>query len=70
MENKDNRTQFIEMVLSCADENLPLDNSLMIAELLHRTDDIMDELECLDERMENIEKKLNMILKIIYPNQK
>lgn len=58
------------MVLSCADENLPLDNSVMISELLHRTDDIMDELECLDERLEIIEKKLNMILKIIYPNQK
>ena len=61
MENKNNRMEFIEMVLTCAEENLPLDNSIMISELLHRTDDILDELECLDERLEIIEKKINFI---------
>ncbi len=54
------------MVLTCSDENLPLDNSIMISELLHRTDDIQDEIECLEERMDNIERKLNVIIKLLY----
>jgi chaperonin cofactor prefoldin len=64
--SKDNRLLFIEMVLSCADENLPLDSSVILSELLYRTDDIEERLECLDEQLENIERKLNTILKILY----
>ena len=65
-EKSNNRLDFIEMVLSCADDNLPLDTSIMVGELLYRTDEIQEDLECIDERLENIERKLNMILKILY----
>ena len=45
---KKSQREFIEMVLSIGDDDLPYDNALMLIEILYRTDDI-------DERLDIIE---------------
>lgn len=55
---KKSQREFIEMVLSIGDDDLPIDNAIMLGELLYRTDDI-------DERLDIIEKKINTIAKYL-----
>ena len=55
---KKSQREFIEMVLSIGDDDLPYDNSIMLIEILYRTDDI-------NERLDIIEKKINTIAKYL-----
>jgi len=55
---KKSQREFIEMVLSIGEDDLPIDNAIMLGELLYRTDDI-------DERLDIIEKKINTIAKYL-----
>ena len=53
---KKSQREFIEMVLSIGEDDLPIDNAILLGELLYRTDD-------LNERLDIIEKKINTIAK-------
>jgi len=55
---KKSQREFIEMVLSIGEDDLPIDNAILLGELLYRTDD-------LNERLDIIEKKINTIAKYL-----
>lgn len=66
MNEAEKRKQFIEMVLSISDDDLPIDDSIMMSEILYRTDDLFEEIECLNERIDILEKKINTIMKYVH----
>jgi hypothetical protein len=53
------------MVLSCADENLPVDNSLLLGMITYKIDDVNDKLDCVQEQLQDIENKINVLYKLL-----
>jgi hypothetical protein len=62
---KSKEEDFIEMVLSCADENLPIDNSLLLRMITYKIDDVNDKLDCVQEQLQDIENKINVLYKLL-----
>jgi hypothetical protein len=58
--NKENieKLKFIDFVMSLADDDLPIDNSIKI-------DMVMEQLDCLNEKLDCVENKLDSIIEIL-----
>lgn len=63
---KTKEEEFIEMVLTCADQDLPIENSLMLGMLAYKVDDVNDKLDCVQEQLQDIENKINVLYKLLY----
>lgn len=64
---KTKEEQFIEMVLTCADEvNVSADNSTLLSLLLYKMDDVNDKLDCVQEQLQDVENKINVLYKLLY----
>lgn len=64
---KTKQEEFIEMVLTCADEvNVAADNSTLLSLLLYKVDDVNDKLDCVQEQLQDVENKINVIYKLLY----
>ena len=59
---EENKLEFIDFVLSIGDSELPVDKSIQIDFVNYRLNEIE---ECLEERLDIIEKKINTIMKYI-----
>jgi len=64
---KTKQEEFIEMVLTCADEEgLTTDNSTLITLLLYKMDNLDDKLDCIQEHLQDIENKIDVLYKLLY----
>ena len=64
---KTKEEQFIEMVLTCADEvGMAADNSTLLSLFLYKVDDVNDKLDCVQEQLQDIENKINVLYKLLY----
>jgi hypothetical protein len=61
-QSNQNKLEFIDFVLSISDNDLPVDKSVQIDFLHYRINEVE---ECLEERLDIIEKKLNSIMKYL-----
>jgi hypothetical protein len=61
-QEKENKLEFIDFVLSIGDDNLPIDKSVQLDFLQYRLDEIE---ECMEDRFDIIEKKINTIAKYL-----
>ena len=61
-QEKEDKLKFIDFVLSIGDDNLPMDKSVQIDFLQYRLDEIE---ECMEDRFDIIEKKINTIAKYL-----
>jgi chaperonin cofactor prefoldin len=62
MNNSKEKLEFIDFVLSISDNDLPVDKSVQIDFVNYRLNEIE---ECLEERLDIIEKKINTMMKYI-----
>lgn len=62
LNNKKEQLEFIDFVLSIQDDDLPLDKSVQIDMTLLKIDELE---ECMEERFDIIERKLNTIMKYL-----
>ena len=64
---KSKQEEFIEMVLTCADEiGTTADNSTLITLLLYKIDNLDDKLDCVQEHLQDIENKIDVLYKLLY----
>jgi hypothetical protein len=64
---KSKQEEFIEMVLTCADEiGTTTDNSTLITLLLYKMDNLDDKLDCVQEHLQDIENKIDVLYKLLY----
>jgi hypothetical protein len=61
-QEKENKLEFIDFVLSIGDDNLPMDKSVQLDFLQYRLDEIE---ECMEDRFDILEKKINTIMKYL-----
>jgi hypothetical protein len=61
-QEKENKLEFIDFVLSIGDDNLPIDKSVQLDFLQYRLDEIE---ECMEDRFDILEKKINTIMKYL-----
>ena len=61
-QEKENKLEFIDFVLSIGDDNLPMDKSVQIDFLQYRLDEME---ECMEDRFDILEKKINTIMKYL-----
>lgn len=59
---QENKLEFIDFVLSIGDNDLPVDKSVQLDMIHYRLNEIE---ECMEERFDIIEKKLNSIMKYL-----
>jgi len=64
---KSKQEEFIEMVLTCADEiGTTTDNSTLITLMLYKMDNLDDKLDCVQEHLQDIENKIDVLYKLLY----
>jgi hypothetical protein len=64
---KSKQEEFIEMVLTCADEiGTTTDNSTLITLMLYKIDNLDDKLDCVQEHLQDIENKIDVLYKLLY----
>ena len=61
-QEKEDKLEFIDFVLSIGDDNLPIDKSVQLDFLQYRLDEIE---ECMEDRFDILEKKINTIMKYL-----
>jgi hypothetical protein len=61
-QEKENKLEFIDFVLSIGDDNLPIDKSVQLDFLQYRLDEME---ECMEDRFDILEKKINTIMKYL-----
>jgi hypothetical protein len=61
-QEEEDKLKFIDFVLSIGDDNLPMDKSVQIDFLQYRLDEIE---ECMEDRFDILEKKINTIMKYL-----
>jgi len=65
MEESKRKLEFIDFVLSIADEDLPFDKSIQFDIIQYRLDEIEEQLDCIDDRLDIFEKKLNSLIQLL-----
>jgi hypothetical protein len=61
-QEEEDKLKFIDFVLSIGDDNLPMDKSVQLDFLQYRLDEIE---ECMEDRFDILEKKINTIMKYL-----